>query len=274
MVQLSLNEFHNIRDFIHEKTGIFLPDDKMYFLENRLENRWRELTCGNATDYYRFLTHAADDAELKALIEVLTVNETFFFRDYPQLKAFAYEALPALAAAKKANGDSTIRIWSAGCSSGEEPYTLAMMAQEVLKDINYKIVATDINQRVLRTARTGIYSGRSIKFVPALYLCKYFAPRGGEEYEIAPEIKNHVEFATMNFVDKLRMRLMCDFDIIFCRNVIIYFSITIQKQIMRSFYDSLRKHGYVFLGSAESMHMLSGAFKLVKFNEVFGYIKE
>lgn len=174
---------------------------------------------------------------------------------------------------KRQAGEKILRIWSAGCSSGEEPYSLAMLASEVVKDMKIQVVGTDINQRVLDMSRKGIYSGRSLKDVPPAFLVKYFS-RNGDAYEVKPAIRDMVEFWTLNLNDKSKLRLMYNFDIIFCRNVIIYFSKDIVKQIISSFYDSLRKGGFVFLGSAESMHMFSGAYKLVKFREVFGYMKE
>jgi chemotaxis protein methyltransferase CheR len=272
-MKLTIEEFQVFRDFIHQKTGILFRDEKMIFVQNRLEARFAEIGCDNMEEYLRILKYDAKNEEMNALIEMLTTNETYFFRNLPQLEGFGTDAVPKMAARKKENNSQTIRIWSAGCSTGEEPYTLAMLVAENAPGMDIRIIATDINQRVLGIAKKGIYSGRSLKDVPQNYLNKYFV-RQDQYYEVTPEIKAMIDFWTLNMVDKDKMRMIYNIDFIFCRNVIIYFSQDISKQIMSCFYDSLNKGGVVFLGHSESMHFLSAAFKLVKYKDSFGYMKE
>lgn len=272
-MKLQADEFHMLRDYINEKTGIFLRDEKAYFLENRLESRFQEIHCDNIQEYYHLLKYDSSGSEMDTLTELLTTNETFFFRDSKQLYTFSQEALTQVVNNKREKGKRTLTIWSAGCSTGEEPYTLAMMAQEAARGMTIRIIATDINSKVLDIARQGIYYGRSLKDVPPQYLERYFI-RSEKGFEVVPDIKNMVEFMQLNLVDRVRMRLLNDLDFIFCRNVLIYFSAPVAKQVINCFYDSLNKGGYIFLGLAESMHLFSGAFKLVKFKELFGYMKE
>lgn len=273
-MKLTTNEFKLLRDFVNEKTGIFIRDEKMYFLENRLDLRLKEINCDSVQDYYRVLKFDDKYNELDCFTELLTTNETYFFRDMKQLEMFALEALPEVVERRKAEGKDTINIWSAGCSTGEEPYTLAMMFSETVKDMKVKITATDINKKVVDIARKGVYFGRSLKDVPQVMLTKYFTKYDDGAYEVVPEIKQLVDYIILNLVDKTRMRLLFDMDFIFCRNVLIYFQKDVARQVISSFYDSLRKNGYILLGLAESMHLYSGAFKLVKFKELFGYKKE
>lgn len=272
-MKITLAEFRLIRDLIHENTGIFLKEEKLYFLESRIDMRCREVNCDTVQDYYRFLKYDSTGEELRQLIELITVNETYFFRDAPQLKAFAQEALPQVVAKKVQQNDTTLRMWCAGCSSGEEAYTLAILASEVVKNIRCEIIATDINQKVLDIAKKGIYNGRSLKDMPIPYLTKYFK-KIDEGYLVDDSLKAMINFWTLNLIDKVRMKLIYNIDFIFCRNVLIYFSEAQAKQVVNYFYDSLNKGGYIFFGHAESMHLLSGAFRLVKFRELIGYMKE
>lgn len=272
-MKLSPADFKLIRDFINEKTGIFIRDEKAYFLENRLDARMKDLNCDTVQEYFRTLKYDSTNTELNTFTELLTTNETFFFRDMKQLLAFSDEALPDVIKKRKAEGKNKITIWSAGCSTGEEPYTLAMMCAETVKDASVKIIASDINTKVIDFAKKGYYSGRSLKDTPPAYLGKYFNKQE-DGYAVKDQIKSMVEFLNLNLVDKNKMRLIFDIDIIFCRNVLIYFEKETARQVISSYYDSLNKGGYIFLGLAESMHLFSGAFKLVKFKELFGYLKE
>jgi chemotaxis protein methyltransferase CheR len=272
-MKLSLDDFKALRDLLKEKTGIFLKDEKLYFLESRLNIRCRELNCPNAQEYYRLLKYDATGREMHVFVESITTNETYFFRDVKQLNTFAYEALPLVLAKKRAAGNPHLRIWCAGCSTGEEPYTLAILCNEVARDMLTHIIATDINTKVIDHAKRGVYVGRSLKEVPPAYLARYFTPQEAG-YAVNQEIRSKIEFLPLNLVDRLRMRLINDIDFIFCRNVLIYFDHPTAKQVINYFYDSLNKSGFIFLGLAESMHLFSGAYKVMKFKELFGYMKE
>lgn len=271
-MKLSVSEFTGLRDYIHEKSGIFIKEEKAYFLENRLDTRMNELRCESVEEYCHRLKYDTQSGELNELIEALTTNETFFFRDMKQLNAFAQGALVQVMEEKKQRGDMTLNIWCAGCSTGEEPYTLAMLAED-MGWARTRIIATDINSKVIEVAKRGIYKGRSLKEVTPFILDKYFEKMDDGYWRVNDAIRAKVEFSVLNLLDRARMRLYGNMDFVFCRNVLIYFSPTAAKQVINCYYDSLKKGGCIFLGLAESMHLFSGAFKLVKFNDMYWYAK-
>jgi chemotaxis protein methyltransferase CheR len=213
--------------------------------------------------------------ELQELVNLLTVNETYFFREYYQLKCFAEEVLPEILDKKRGEKLRKIRVWSAGCSTGEEPYTLAIIMEEMLEDmegVTWEVHATDINTEVMEKAELGLYSQRSVRLVPEEYKIRYFLKRG-EFYEIIPHIKKKVDFYQLNLMDAADMRKMLDFDVIFCRNVLIYFDDASRRQVALYFYEALAEGGYIFLGHSESMSRISPIFKLRRFKNAFVYQK-
>ncbi len=202
----------------------------------------------------------------------LTVNETYFFREYDQLKCFAEEALPELAAGVR-NGER-LRVWSAGCSTGEEAYTLAIILFEMLGDdgLDFEVHATDINSEVLAKARLGVYEQRSVRDVPLVYLEKYFTGAGGR-YAVVPRLKEKVRFYQVNLKDRSQMVRMRGFHAIFCRNVLIYFDDLGRREVALSFYESLLPGGFIFLGHSESMSRILPVFRVRKFKNAIIYQK-
>jgi chemotaxis protein methyltransferase CheR len=198
------------------------------------------------------------------------------FREYDQLQAFANYCLPEVLSAKQAKGDKTLRIWSAGCSSGEEAYTLAMIVQEVFPQIqswDCAIVATDVDENMLRKVAAARYGVRSVNDVPEEYREKYLT-RSGDEYLVKPRTAALVEARHLNLHERLAMRAMRNFDFIFCRNVLIYFDDASRKAVVDQFYNSLNKGGYVFLGHSESLGRVSSAFHMKRFDNHLVYVKE
>lgn len=276
--KLTLSEFERITDLIYKRTGIRFEANKVYFLETRLRRRLEELKMASFAEYIRYLYFLdRDGKEFQKLIELLTINETYFFRDFPQLKAFAEYCLPDVAERKYREGNNTLILWSAGCSSGEEPYTLAIILKEMLEDVNkwkINILATDIDNDALEKAREGVYDERSVKDVPIEYIDKYFTILRDGRFKISDEIKSMVTFAYLNLGDRMSIRRYRNFDFIFCRNVLIYFDDISRKQVVDHFYIALNRGGYIFLGSSESLSRITNAFKLKRMGGNLVYVKE
>lgn len=264
-----------IRDIISREAGIHFEENKFYFLERRVARRIKATNSSCAKEYYRLLTLGNSAEELHHLIVAVTTNETYFYRNQPQLESFQNEALQMIAEEKRKAGDYSLKLWSAGCSSGEEPYTLAIQLKEALPDFfrwKIEILATDIDTEVLDKARMGLYEARAVKDVTPQLLKQYFQESNGS-YEVSPEIKEMVTFRQLNLLDRQAMRMQMDYDFIFCRNVLIYFRDEHRKQAVNWFYDSLRPGGFIFLGHSESVGKLSAAFQLVKLNKALSYRK-
>ncbi len=257
-------EFRLIRDLIHRHCGIFFDSDAKFLLEKRLSRRLDLHQLPGFKEYYHFLKFSRGrEQELSDIMDILTTNETYFFREEFQLNAFIGEILPELKAVKEKRGDRTIRIWSAGCSTGEEPYTIAMLILETgaFKDWKVEIVGTDISHRVLQHARKGVYGRSSFRTTSPEWVRRFFHEQDGL-YRINDEVKSLVTISHLNLLDENRMILLGKMDVIFCRNVIIYFDQTAKRMVVESFYRALREGGYLLLGHAESLLNTTTAFAL------------
>lgn len=273
---LTPEEFKQFRDLIEEKCGIYFEEKKEYILKKRIEDRLKVTNTKEPKDYYHLIKYDPRGNELNIFIDSLTTNETYFFREAALLTGFTDDILPVVLEEKKKGIFKKLKIWSAACSSGCEPYTLAMLSREKISDFNewdVQIYGTDISGKILQKCHNGIYSERDVKDVPPDYKMKYFKNSDGS-FKINTELKNMVKFSQLNLLDRMMMRSMRDFDFIFCRNVLIYFTDDIRKKVVNSLYDSLRQGGYVFLGHADSMSRISAAFKPKKFNKTLAYCKE
>ena len=257
-------EFISIRDLLYDYCGLYFDHDNKFLLENRLSRRLSLHQITTFRDYYLFLKYYKHrDEELSTVIDLITTNETYFFREAYQLKAFTDEILPEITARKK---DKTIRIWSAGCSTGEEPYSIAILLIELMERGNLDgwhldILGSDISQRVLGVARTGVYSPFSFRDTDDRYL-SYFEKDEGDKKKVNDKVKSLVTFTHLNLLDTNRISLLKTVDIIFCRNVIIYFGIKAKKKVIQEFYDKLDNGGYLLLGHSESLINISAHFKL------------
>jgi chemotaxis protein methyltransferase CheR len=263
---LQEQEFEMLRDLIYEETGIMFDARKLPFVETRVAKRLPAVDCKNPREYYRHLHyHDPKRVEFQAFIESLTTNETYFFREFSLLESFANEVLPRVTDEKRRARDYTLNVWSAGCSTGDEPYTLAIILRSCLDDFDrwhIGLHATDIDSQVLAVAQSGVYTERAMKDVPPRYLRQYFRQRGSE-YFVNDEIKDMVKFSQVNLVDRRAMRQFRGMDFIFCRNVLIYFDDASRRQVLSSLYDSLLPGGFVFLGHSESVGRISAAFEPV-----------
>ena len=264
-ILMAEEEFRIIRDYIYNHCGLSFDISSKFLLEKRLSNRVKLHQLKNFKEYYRFLRYDPKSSEeLSAIIDILTTNETYFFRESCQLKAFSEEILSEIKNRKENNTkERNLCIWSAGCSTGEEPYTIAMLILETgqFKDWNIEIFGNDISQRVLQVARKGVYTQSSFRSTHKNFIDKYFEPFDGK-YKIKDEVKNMVRFGYLNLIERNKMSLLRSMDVIFCRNVLIYFDVESKKKVIRNFYDKLEDGGYLLLGHAESMMNISTAYTL------------
>jgi chemotaxis protein methyltransferase CheR len=270
--------FKKFRDLIYELCGISFTENKKYLLEGRIAKRLEAHNLSSFDDYYRMLSSQATVRdELPNLYEAVTINETYFFRNPPQFEALEQVIIPEILQAKQVQGNKKLRIWSAASSSGEEPYTMAMLLLEKIKpqfpSFQFEIIASDINTAVLEKARSGVYKEYAIRNMSAYYLNKYFTQEG-DKYILNSEVRNMVKFMCINLYDTPTMRTMTGFDVIFCCNVLIYFDTTAKQQVVANLYDALNKNGYLFIGYSESLHGVSKAFKLLHFPKTITYKKE
>ncbi|OGH00113.1 MAG: hypothetical protein A2600_00125 [Candidatus Lambdaproteobacteria bacterium RIFOXYD1_FULL_56_27] len=263
-----------IRDLVLATSGMFFEEKKFYFIEKRVQKRMQATNSSSAKEYFRLLKLGGGN-EMNQLLEELTTNETYFYRNIPQLESFVEEALPLVLAEKRKKGDFRLRIWSAACSSGEEPYTLVMMVKEAVADFakwQFEVVATDLDTKILAKAQAGVYDQRSVKDVPPKVLSSYFEVQSGH-YKVKADVARQVKFSQLNLMDRMGMRRMQGFDFAFCRNVLIYFDEESRKKVVGGIYDALNPGGFIFLGHSESVGKLSAAFKLVKFQKSLSYQK-
>lgn len=276
---LSDVEFFEFRNFILRMTGIYFPESKKYFIESRVHPRVKALGLRTYTDYLNYLKYSPfRDKELEILFRLITVNETYFFRDEIQFKMIFENILPEIIESKPKNGFRVLRIWSAGCSTGEEPYTVAMCFLEKVKprfpDVNVEIIGTDINTAALEVAERGIYNRYSVRYVPEHYLNKYFRI-DDSEFHLKDEVKRLVRFDQVNLMDKFRMASMKNFDLVLLRNVLIYLSQDARREVVASIYDLLNRGGYLVIGYSETLRDITKAFKLVYFDKkAVAYKKE
>jgi len=277
-VQISDDEFVQLRDFIYDKSGIFVDIKRKYLFESRFSKRLAELGLHTFADYVNYLKFDSKKSqELTKLFEMVTTNETSFFRDMKQLDAFRDHVLKSVIDAQRKAGKKELTIWSAGCSSGEEPYTLSIIIQEALgpelAHWNVRINSADLSQAMINKAKAGIYPEYSFKTTPDEYRKKYFTPEG-DMWKIKPEVTKLVRFQQLNLNDRAMLKRVPRSHIVFCRNVVIYFDLDMKKRVVTSFYDNLTPGGFLMLGHSETLHKVSKTFKPVYHPGTIAYQKE
>lgn len=266
-----------VRDLVYQVAGIFHPDNKLRLLHDRCGRRMKELNVPNLREYYECLTvRPMRQAELVALLNEITIGETCFFRNQPQLDALRRIVLPNILQVKSKFPLRKLRIWSAGCSTGEEPYTLRMLQLEEatgqLKDWSVEILATDLNERSLAHAKAGIYGNYSTRNLTPAYRQKYFIPQG-DQLQVNASTRANIGFSRLNLSDDARMTFMKSMDVIFCCNVLIYFDLASKRRVIQHFFNNLLPHGYLFLGHSESLYGVSDDFHLVHLPGSTAYMK-
>ncbi|OGU16364.1 MAG: chemotaxis protein CheR [Geobacteraceae bacterium GWC2_53_11] len=273
---ISDKDFEQLRDFIYNICGMYFHTTKKYFLESRLTRRMEATGSKTYQDYYLLLKSPRGSEELKFLMDEITTNETYFFRNVPQLAALENKLLPELVETKNKMGFRKLRIWSAASSSGEEAYTMAMILLEkratLLKDWIIEIVGTDINETVIAQAKEGVYNAYSVRNIPDMYKRKYIREDNGK-FILSPDVKKFVTFNKLNLYEDSKMIFMKSFDFIFCANVLIYFDTASKSKVVQHFYNNLQPYGYFFVGQSESLHGVNDKFKTVHFPGGFGYKK-
>jgi len=270
---ISQEEFLKFREFFYRKTGIQFEDSKRYFVDKRLIERINATDSGNFRNYFVTLRFEASGEELQTLTNLMTVNETYFFREEYQFKCLVSSILPELTVNKKDN--RPIRIWSMPSSSGEEAYSIAMYLLEYWPGISLwdvEIISSDIDTKILAQARRGCYSPRSIQNLPKELLKKYFR-QNGDEYQICDDLKQAVEFTRVNLMKAADVRGYRGFDVIFCRNLLIYFDDLSRRQAADTFFDALNPGGFLCLGHSESMSRISSLYQVRKFADSVVYQK-
>jgi chemotaxis protein methyltransferase CheR len=258
---MSHETFNQLRDFIYEQTGITFQNNQKYLLESRLLPRLKEHKLASYQEYYNYLRFDTyRDKELRALYELVTTNETYFYRDIPQLDTFMKTIVPAVMEANKAS--KQLRIWSAACSTGDEPYTLAMMLLEHLPLAGWsvEILATDISDAVLSQARAGVYGAHTLRHVPEAMKRKYFVEQKGR-FALTPAVKGRVKFMNLNLYDRPRLKLIRGIDVVFCRNCLIYFDDKAKHQIVTDIQAVLKPNGYLVIGFSESLTNMGSLFR-------------
>jgi chemotaxis protein methyltransferase CheR len=262
-------EIKEIRNIIWKHSGIYVEDSKLYLLKFKTSSRLKKIRV-TPREYILLLNDSSQ--ELKELIESITIGETQFFRDKIQIDTFFDKIFKNYIQEKK-NSPDIITILSAGCATGEEPYTLAIYMLEKFPTINFRVFGIDINENFIERAKEGKYSSYSIRGVPPLILTKYFDRIDQETWKIKDIVKKYVSFERVNLMDKLKMRLLGKFDVIFCKNVIIYFDESSRNKVAEHFWYILKKSGYLVLGPAEKIRIVSEIFEPIFESGMFFYKK-
>jgi len=250
MLQFSITdrEFNSFREFIYDQTGISLSDEKKTLVISRLSKRLRHYSLNTFKDYFELVIASSQEGERQAVIDLLTTNETYFFREPKHFSFLEKEVLP------KWKGGKTLRVWSAASSTGEEAYSIAMLLDDMLGNLPWEIFGSDISSRVLKTAQQGHYQLHRIDGIPKEYLRKYCLKGVGEHdgtLLVDKTLRKKVTFASVNL--KMPLRNLGLFDIIFLRNVLIYFDVETKKQIIKQLVEQLQPEGYLFIGHSESL---------------------
>jgi chemotaxis protein methyltransferase CheR len=267
---LSESTFTQLAELIKEKTGIHIPPTKKYLIENRLFKVIEDYNLKGYDEYLYMVRYSRNGKEVDRLCDSITTNETYFFREPLQFNVFIEHILPRIIENKQ--GMKNLRVWSAACSSGEEPYTLSMLLKEKRPDIMAELMGTDISKRVLQSAERGIFSSYSVRNVDNYFMRKYFTPKG-ESFALDEKIKSSVRYRHHNMLSGLRPPELNNLDVVFCRNVLIYFDIKTKQEAVSTIYDSLSPGGYMIIGSSESLHNVTRAFKPITIDKVVAYEK-
>lgn len=270
---ISPEEFARLCDFFYRRTGIVFTEAKRYYIQRRIAERMTATRSETFAAYFARLRMSAS-AEIEQVINAVTVNETYFNREDHQLHCLAND-LMGLRAARR-SGNEPIRLWSAPCSTGEEPYSIAIWLLENWPEVDahdVEIVGSDIDTRVLAAAREGVYRERAISRLSADVRSRYFEETGEGSWRIIQELRESVAFSPANLIDPAETRAQGVFDVIFCRNVLIYFSDESRRIAAENLYESLKPGGFICLGHTESMSRISPLFTARRFADAVVYQK-
>ncbi len=262
--ELSGEDLQRFCEFLYRETGMLFGESKRYYVERRVADRMERTGCPSFAVYFSHLR--SDHGELEALINAFTVNETYFYREDHQLRCLSRSLLPAVIE-RRGPGDR-VRIWSVPCSSGEEPYSIAIWLLEnwpLVDAYNVEIVGSDIDTAALLEALEGDYGARALSRLPADVADRYFEPTAGGRRQIISDLRESVRFTKVNLIDAASTAAEGRFDIIFCRNVLIYFDDASRLTAANNLYDALEPGGFICLGHSESMTRISDRFVTRRF---------
>ncbi|MCW6512880.1 CheR family methyltransferase [Lichenifustis flavocetrariae] len=271
---ISDDDFLRFREFFYRKTGIMFQDNKRYFVDKRIQAQILSGGYASFRQYFDRVCFQADSDELQALVNVMTVNETYFYREEYQLKCLVRSILPEVV--KTMGAGDTIKIWSMPCSTGEEPYSIAFYLLEHwsrVDDFNIEIVASDIDTDVLRKAKLGLYADRAVQHVSHDTVEKYMTMTRDGKFQVIDDLRNSIKFTQTNIIDAIENRFYRGFNVVFCRNLLIYFDDLSRREAAEAIFTALTPGGFVCLGHSESMSRISSLFELRKFPEAIVYQK-
>ncbi|KZL90359.1 CheR family methyltransferase [Clostridium magnum] len=263
MVTITKKEFKKLSDYIKTNYGIHLKEEKQTLIEGRLHNVLIQNNFNSFSEYYNYIISDKTGNSVVTLINKITTNHTFFMREADHFYYFRDKVLPYI---KNMKNMKDLRIWSAGCSTGEEPYTLAMIIDEFFgKEKIYwdaKVLATDISSKVLDTAVRGIYSNEEIAALPSTWKLNYFKKYDDENSVLVDKIRNEIIYRKFNLMDEV-FPFKRKFHVIFCRNVMIYFDAKTKTELVNKFYDITESGGYLFIGHSESLNREETRYKYI-----------
>ncbi len=271
---ISESDYKKLAEVLYRRTGISLDVKRYHILKPKLEKLMVEHGYDNFRSFFHDFRFDKNKDLKQAILNTVTINETYFFREKYQFETLVDKVLYDLDA--KRPGGETLRILCSPCSSGEEPYTIALslLAEDgIVNRRDIELVGIDIDSNVIEKAKKGLYTKRSIQYVPPKLLREYFTQKGNF-YEIADFLKDAVDFRVVNVMDRFAMKKLGRFDVIFSRNMLIYFDDASRKEVAMSFYEMLKPSGVVFLGHAESMSRIVSVFKTAKSGQSIYYVKE
>ncbi|NLN81521.1 MAG: protein-glutamate O-methyltransferase CheR [Clostridiales bacterium] len=262
MITITENEFQKIARFVKENYGIHLKIEKISLVMGRLQSELSKKNFTSFSQYYDYVVNDETGRAANELIDRISTNHTYFMREKEHFRFFEEQVLPYFAEHKKEN---SLRLWSAGCSTGEEPYTLAMILSdfESKKKVwnETKILATDISEKVLTKAELGMYTSQSVSVLPSIWRLNYMSKCEEDKFKINDSIKNKILFTKFNLMDEFPFKRR--FHTIFCRNVMIYFESKTRIALVNKFYNALETGGYLFIGQSESIIRNDSAFKYI-----------
>jgi chemotaxis protein methyltransferase CheR len=273
-VTITNEDFTFFRDFFRKRTGIHFEDSKRYFVDRRLEGRIIATEQMSCRHYLNFVQFQASQVEFQTLVNVMTVNETYFYREDYQLKTMVDEVMDDVLKRKGVN--RPIRIWSMPCSTGEEPYSIGMYLLENwprIHQVDVEIVGSDINSEVIAACQRGVYGSHALRTLAPALIQKYFTRLSDAEFRISNDLRQAVRFTVVNLADADQTRGFRDFDLVFCRNLLIYFDDTTRREAVENLYGALNPGGYLFLGHSESMSRISSLFKVTSASSFLVYQK-
>jgi len=266
-----------LRDLVYRISGIFHAENKFYLLALRSRRRMKEIGSNSFADYCdQLTTRATRDVEMRSLLNEITIGETYFFRSQPTIDAVSKIIFPKIVAQPGKQALKKVRVWSAGCSTGEESYTLSILFLEQIaprfKDWKIEIVATDLNDDSLAKCREGLYAEYSVRNLSPQMREKYFEQQGNL-FRVKDAVRAPIKFDRLNLQDQAKMLFMKGFDLVFCANVLIYFDSVAKKRTVEHFYNGLVPGGHFFLGECETLFGIYDQFRLVHFPGSTGYYK-